>query len=62
MTKNKKIGAAIVLVTAIVAGIGLLAGYFSITPAVGLAVAGILIGTGVARGKFSAVPDANKRN
>lgn len=62
MTRNKKIGVAIVLVSAIMAASGLFTGYFSIQPAVGLAVAGLLIGTGVARGKFSAVPGANKRN
>jgi divalent metal cation (Fe/Co/Zn/Cd) transporter len=62
MSRNKKIGAAIVLVTAIVAGVGLLTGYFSIQPAVGLAVAGLLIGTGVARGKFSSTPDAARKH
>ena len=62
MTRNKKIGAAITLSLAMIAAIGLLTGYFTIQPAVGLAVVGIVIGTGVARGAFSAAPDANKRN
>jgi len=62
MTRNRRIGGAIALVLAIVAAIGLLVGYFSIQPAVGLAVVGIVIGTGVARGVFSPVPDANKRD
>jgi len=56
MTRNRKIGIVIVLVTAVVAAIGLLTGYFNIQPAVGLAVVGIVIGTGVARGAFSGTP------
>jgi len=62
MARNRKIGAAVALVTAIVAAIGLLTGYFNIQPAVGLAVVGIVIGTGIARGAFSSTPDASKRN
>ena len=62
MTVQRKIGIAIVLVAAIAAAIGLFTGYFSITTGVGLAVVGIIIGTGVVRGAFSAVPDAKKRN
>ena len=62
MAKNKKIGAAIALATAIVAAIGLLTGYFSVQPAVGLAVVGIVIGTGVARGAFSSTPDAARKH
>jgi uncharacterized membrane protein (UPF0136 family) len=61
MGTNKKIGAAVALVTALIAAIGLLVGYFDIQPAVGLAVLGIVIGTGVARGAFSSTPGA-KRN
>ena len=53
MTSNKKIGAAVVLVTAVLAAVGLLTGYFHIQAGVGLAVVGIVIGTGVARGAFS---------
>ncbi len=60
MTRNRKIGIVIVLVTAVIAAIGLLTGYFNIQPAVGLAVVGIVIGTGVARGAFSGSPDARK--
>ena len=62
MSRNKTIGAAIVIVTALLAAAGLLTGYFSIQPAVGLAVAGLLIGTGVARGKFSGTPDASRKH
>lgn len=62
MTSSKRIGVAIVLLTAIVAAVGLLTGYFRIQPAVGLAVCGIVIGTGVARGAFSASPDRKKRD
>ena len=60
MGTNKKIGAAVALVTALIAAIGLLVGYFSIQPAVGLAVVGIVIGAGVARGAFSSRPAAKK--
>jgi hypothetical protein len=56
MTTQRKLGIAIVLIAAIVAAIGVVGGFFSITSAVGLAVVGLLIGTGVARGRFSSVP------
>jgi hypothetical protein len=35
-------------------------GFFNITPAVGAAVIGIVIGTGVARGAFSTAPETKK--
>ena len=47
-------GAVIALVTAVLAAVGLLTGYFHIQAGVGLAIVGIVIGTGVARGAFSA--------
>jgi predicted RND superfamily exporter protein len=53
MTTQRKLGAAIALVTAIGAATGVVVGYLNITPAVGAAVIGIVIGTGVARGMFS---------
>jgi len=62
MTSHRKLGTAIILVTAIAASIGVVVGFLSITSAVGLAVAGIVIGTAVARGRFSSAPDATKRN
>ncbi|HKH98428.1 MAG TPA: hypothetical protein VJ999_04910 [Candidatus Sulfotelmatobacter sp.] len=62
MTTHRKLGIAITLVTAIAAAIGVVMGFLSITSAVGLAVVGILIGTGVARGNFSSVPDSTKKN
>ncbi len=62
MTTNRKIGIAIVLVTAILAAVGLLTSFLNVTPAIGLAVVGIVIGTGVARGAFSATPDASRKN
>jgi uncharacterized membrane protein YfcA len=61
MTINRKLGAAIVLVTAIGAAIGMIVGVLSITTAVGAAVIGILIGTAVARGMFSTEPNARKK-
>jgi hypothetical protein len=58
---NRRIGAAIALSTATLATAGLLLGFFARTPAVGLAVVGIVIGTGVARGAFSAT-DGSQRH
>jgi len=58
MTANREIGTAVVLVAAIVAAIGVVVGFLSITSAVGLAVCGIFLGTGVARGSFSNTPKA----
>ena len=46
------------LVAAIVAAIGVVVGFLSVTSAVGLAVCGIFLGTGVARGAFSGTPKA----
>ncbi len=53
MTKQKSLGVAIVLIVAGGAALGLVTGHLSIVVAIGIAVSGILIGTGVARGKFS---------
>jgi uncharacterized membrane protein (UPF0136 family) len=61
MVWHKKIGAAIALVIALLAAVGRLTGYFHIQAAVGLAIVGIVIGTGVARGAFSST-DASKRS
>jgi uncharacterized membrane protein (UPF0136 family) len=61
MVSHKKIGAAIALVIALLAAVGRLTGYFHIQAAVGLAIVGIVIGTGVARGAFSSA-DASKRS
>jgi hypothetical protein len=60
VTTNPKLGAAIALVSALGAAIGLLAGYLNVQPAVGVAVAGMVIGTGVARGAFSATTGTTK--
>jgi hypothetical protein len=62
VTTNRKLGAAIALVTAIVAAVGLLTSFLNVAPAIGLALAGIVIGTGVAGGAFSATPHETKRN
>jgi hypothetical protein len=56
MKSQRSIGAVIAMATALAAAIGLLTGYLNVQPAIGLAVAGIVIGTGVARGAFSAAP------
>ncbi len=62
MTTQRKIGAAIALVTALGAAIGTITRVLGITPAVGAAVIGIVIGTGVARGAFSRTPEVTKKN
>ncbi|MGO9086899.1 MAG: hypothetical protein ACLQBK_16880 [Candidatus Sulfotelmatobacter sp.] len=62
MTSHRNLGIAIVLVPAIAAAVGVVVGFLSITSAVGLAVAGIVIGTAVARGRFSSAPYAKKKN
>jgi hypothetical protein len=61
MTTNRKLGTAITLVTPVGSAIGVVVGYLNITSVVGVAVVGILIGTGVARGAFSPAPNT-KRN
>ncbi|MGO8797080.1 MAG: hypothetical protein ACLQLC_19850 [Candidatus Sulfotelmatobacter sp.] len=62
MTTNHKNGVTITLVAAIAAAAGLLTGYLSHVVAAGIAVIGILVGTGVSRGKFSSATAAGKRN
>jgi hypothetical protein len=61
MEQHRKIGAAIAFVAAVIAVIGLVAAHLSGPIAVGIAVIGIVIGTGVARGSFSS-PDVTKKN
>jgi hypothetical protein len=61
MTTNRKLGAAISLATAIGAATGVIVGFLNTHTAVGIAVIGIVIGTGVARGMFSTVPNATKK-
>ncbi len=62
MTTNRKIGAAITIGAALIAVAGLTIVHLDIPIAVGIAVVGLLIGTGVARGKFSSAQDSSKRN
>ena len=61
-TSHKKTGAAIAIMAAIIAVIGMTIFHLSIPIGCDIAVIGILIGTGVARGKFSRTPGATKRN
>ena len=61
-TSRQQTGAAITILAALGSVIGLTVGHLSIPIAVGIAVIGIVIGTGVARGRFSRVSDAPKRN
>jgi hypothetical protein len=64
MTKlsHQTVGIAIVIVAALIAVFALTIAHLDIPVGVGIAVVGLLIGTGVARGKFSSVPDSTKRN
>jgi hypothetical protein len=59
---KKAKGAMIAIFAATGSVVALTAGHVSIPISVGIAVIGIVIGTGVARGKFSNKPDATKRN
>ena len=59
---EKRAGAAIAILAAIIAAAGLMFGHLAVSTGVGVAVVGILIGTGVARGKFSRTEDTTKRN
>jgi hypothetical protein len=52
-TSHQKSGAAIAI-----SAIGLMTGYVSRPSAVGIAIIGIVIGTGVARGMFSPAPNS----
>jgi len=58
----KRTGAAIAIFAAIIAAVGMTIFHLSIPIGCGIAVVGMLIGTGVARGKFSSTPDATKKN
>ena len=62
MTTNRKVGAAIAIVAALVAVAGITVAHLGVPISCGIAVIGIAIGTGVARGKFSSVPDTTKKN
>ncbi len=54
-TRSKRIGAGIAVAASTVAAAGILSGQIGSRLAVGIAVIGIVIGTGVARGKASAM-------
>ena len=62
MSGNRKLGAAIAIGCALIAVGGLITGYVGQPIAAGVAVVGIAIGTGVARGNFSKSQDATKKN
>ena len=59
-TSYKRVGAAIAILAAIFAVLGMAIFHLSIAIACSIAVLGIVIGTGVTRGKFSRPPDASK--
>ena len=62
MTTHRKLGAAIALVAAIGAVMGIFVAQFSTSLAVGITVVGIVLGTAVAHGYFSAqTPDSATR-
>jgi len=56
----RRTGAAVAILGAIVAVAGAL-GHLNVPIAGGVAVIAIVIGSGVARGKFSRTPDSTKR-
>ena len=58
MTTHRTLGAVI----ALAAATGVIVGFLHVNAAVGAAVIGIVIGTGIARGMFSTAPDATKKN
>jgi phosphate/sulfate permease len=62
MERHRKIGAAIAIVAALIAVAGLTVAHLGVPISDGIAVVGILIGVGVARGKFSSAPDAAKKS
>jgi phosphate/sulfate permease len=62
MTANRKLGAAIAIVAALIAVAGLTVAHLGVPISDGIAVVGILIGVGVARGKFSRAPNTTKKN
>jgi len=57
---HKRLALAIVFFTALLAAAGFFKGFFTINAAVGVAVCGIVIGTGVSRGAFSGLPDSKR--
>jgi len=61
-TSHRRTGAAITILAAIFAAVGMTVFHLGIPIGCGIAVVGMLIGTGVARGKFSRPPDAEKKN
>jgi hypothetical protein len=60
MTANRKIGAVIVIGAALIAVAGLTVANLGVQISVGIAVIGILIGTAVARGRFSSASHEKK--
>ncbi|HET6175840.1 MAG TPA: hypothetical protein VFE61_02835 [Candidatus Sulfotelmatobacter sp.] len=61
MSKGRK-GAMIAILAATGSVVGFTAGHVSIPISIGIAVIGIVIGTGVARGFFSTAPESAKKN
>jgi len=61
-TSHRRAGAAITIFAAIIALVGLTIFHLSIPIGCGIAVIGIVIGAGVARGRFSRTQDGTKEN
>ena len=59
---QKRVGAAIAILAAIFAVVGMTVFHLSIPIASAIAFIGIAIGTGVARGRFSRTQDLTKKN
>ena len=59
---ERRVGLMIAVVAALVAVGGLTTGHLGIPISGGVTVIGIVIGSGVARGKFSSLPPSTHRN
>jgi hypothetical protein len=60
-TSHRRAGVAITILAAIGAVVGMTMGHLSIPIGCGIAVIGIVIGAGVARGRFSRTPAVEKK-
>ena len=60
--KSKSLGAVIAIGASAGAAAGILLGLTNLWVTIGIAIIGIVIGTGIARGKFASAPPRNEEN
>ena len=60
--RSKRLGAVIAISASAVAATGILLGLTNLWVTAGIAVIGIVIGAGIARGKFVSAPPRNDEN